>query len=307
MGEHPELMTSERSPENQDTPACPACGGSPLRVPPGEAGGIRGGVPSAAAIHATTRPGPARISAEEAVGPLACRRCGEALYRFRGDLLRHRGTAPMLPMHVAAERLRNHLRRLAITRVGLIDGDCYLLPYYRLEGAPPEGDSSTTVLAARLGEARLESPSLPAADLRPYGEPADGAAGPAGEGHAVLRVLPPTISWKEAAARAGKQEGTAAGAAELIHYPFWLMRVGDAGRTEGVWMDGIEARLIFHRIRLAPTMPSRLSRAGWTALPAVAAAAGAVVRPSLALPVAVVTWLAAAPVLHAALLRRWNG
>lgn len=300
-------MTPDLQPGPPAPPACPACGRPPLASPPGDAGGIRGGAPSAAAIQASARPGPKARLVVEVSGPLSCRECGEALYRFGDTLLRHRGTPPVLPMHVAAARLRNHLRRLAITRVGLIEGDCYLLPYYRVEGAGPEGSGSFTMLAARLGDTRLERPTLPPADLRPYEEPLPGAAGPSGQGHAPMRVLPPALSWKEAAARHAPEGWRPGRAVELIHYPFWLMRVVDTGRLEGVWMDGIEARLIFHRIRLASPMPSRLARAGWTVLPAAAAAAGAVVRPSLALPLAVAAWLASAPVLHAALLRRWHG
>jgi hypothetical protein len=210
-------------------------------------------------------------------------------------------------MHVAAARLRNHLRRLAITRVDLIDGDCYLLPYYRVEGGGSGGDASWTVLACRLGDARLEDPTLPPADLRPYEAPGEGAAGPAGEGHAALRVIPPTLTWQGAAARSAAEGREASRVVELIHYPFWLMRVGDTGKVEGAWMDGIEARLIFHRIRLAETVPSRGARAGWTLLPAAVAAAGALAEPSLALPVAGAVWLLGIPLLKVGLLGRWNG
>jgi hypothetical protein len=213
----------------------------------------------------------------------------------------------MIPMHVAAARLRNHLRRLAIIRLGLIDGDCYLLPYYRMEGSTPDGEDSFTLLGTRLGDARLEHPFLPPGNLRPYQEPDRAAAGPSGEENAILRVLPPTISWREAAARVKDKGWEARRAVELIHYPFWLMRVDDCGKMEGAWMDGIEARLIFHRIRLTPPVPSRRSRAMWSVVPAAAAVAGSLAAPALTLPLAALAWAAGLPMLHGMVMRRWHG
>ena len=286
---------------------CPACDGSPDGSPAGAGDpGILGGLPTVAAINASARPGSQAKALTPAAGPVRCRGCGESLYRFGGELLLHRGTPPMLPMHIAAARLRNHLRRLAITRLDLIDGDCYLLPYYRIEGATPDGETEFAALAARMGDARLELPYLPPADLRPWEAPAEGAAGPAGEGHALLRIVPPSMGWREAAGRQDGEGFRADRVRELIHYPFWMMRVGDTGRTEGVWMDGIDARLSFHRMRLPAPMPSKMARAGWVAVPAVMAAAGAAVQPSLALPIAAAAWLASVPLVHS-LLRRWNG
>lgn len=278
-------------------------GGEPVRL-----GGIRGGIPTAADINASMMPRSLRpLAAGRRSGPLRCAACGDALYFHDGRFLPHRGTEPMLPMHVAASRLRNHLRRLAITRIGLIDGDCYLLPFYRMEGSTPDGESTFTLLAMRLGDPWLERPHLPPANLRPWEAPDPGAAGPAGEGQATLRILPPTLTPEEAAARLGEPGWEARRAIEMIHYPFWLMRVGDCGKVEGAWMDGIEAKLILHRIRLTPPVPSGKARAGWTALPAVALLAGALAEPSMALVLAAAAWGVGAPLVHEALLRRWNG
>ena len=284
---------------------CPSCGG-PVRRPPASAGrgGIVGGVSTPAEIEAAARPSVERAATARPEGAVTCASCGERLHR-RGDAyLPHRIAKAVLPMWVAADRLRNHLRRLAIVRLGRIDGDCYFLPFIRMEGTTPEGDETFTILAASIGEERLERPFLPAADIKPFEPPEEGSAGGAGTGSAVIRLLPPTIP-KPALVRSVEAVGwRPSRELELIHYPFWLMRVEDRGRIEGAWMDGIEGRLIHHRIRLTPPIPARGAVARLTALPA--AAAGALAAP-LALPGAAAAWTAGIPLLYYALLRRWRG
>lgn len=262
------------TPEKPAAPGCPACG-----------------VPVE---------GPAR-------GPLSCRACKETLFWIGEMLLPHRIAGLLLPMSVTADRLRNHLRRLAIVRIGRIEGDCYFLPFYRVEGRTPEGDASFTVLAANVGEPRLERAFLPPADWKPFAEPAGDAAGPSGEGHAALRVLPPSLSPAQAASRVERYKWHVDRPVELFHYPFWLMRVEDRGRMEGAWVDGIEARLIHHRLRLTPPVPEGKAVALGTGLPALLAIAAAAILPVAALPVGVAGWALTAPLLHALVTRRWRG
>ena len=283
---------------------CPACA-APLV--PARIGNILGGAPTAADIEATAIPGAERVAARtrSTDGPLRCASCGETSYRI-GTVIKHRGAPPVLTMAMAADRLRNHLRRRAIVRPGRIDGDCYLLPFVRFEGKTPEGDDTFTLLAASVGDERLEAPFLPPADLRPWDPPAEGAAGPSGSGLAAIRVQPPSLDEAALRARAESRGWTPLRSVELIHYPFWLMRVDDCGRMEGAWMDGIEGKLIFHRLLLPSPVPSRRSVATLAALPSLAAAV-ALAAPSLGLPAAVGVFIAAAPLFHAALLRSWRG
>jgi hypothetical protein len=210
-------------------------------------------------------------------------------------------------MAMAADRLRNHLRRRAITRLGRIEGDCYLLPFVRFEGTTPEGDETFTLLAASIGEERLEAPFLPPADIRPFETPAEGAAGSSGDGTAVLRVQPATIDEERLRARAGARGWSVTRGVELIHYPFWLLRVEDRGRIEGAWMDGIEGKMIHHRLLLPAPSPSLRRIAPWTSAPAAVTAAAALAAPGAAIPLAIATWAASIPLLHGAILRRWRG
>jgi len=314
-----------------DSPSpCPSCAGA-IRL--GRAAKILGGVPTPADIMAAARPHAERTAAGAALtvgesgergavatqprrreaGPLRCASCDETLYQAGPIVLKHRGAPPMIPMWVAADRLRNHLRRLAITRLGRIDGDCYLLPFIRFEGKTPEGDETFTLLGASIGEERLEATFLPPADLRPYKDPDEGAAGAAGEGSAAIRVLPMTLSFAELRKRAEARGWEATRPVEIIHYPFWLMRVEDCGKLEGAWMDGIEGKQIHHRMRLTPPVPSLKKVAAWALLVALVAGALAAVafraEPGVvaALGAGVGVWLAGAPVLHAALHRSWRG
>jgi hypothetical protein len=261
--------------EKADSPNCPACGRPAGEAPP---------------------PGPGR-----------CPACGVTLYRFPGIALPHRLAGLLLPMSVTADRLRNHLRRLAILRVGRIEGDCYLLPFYRMEGRNAEGEETFTVLAANVGDPRLERALLPPADWKPFEAPAPGAAGSFGSGGAPLRVLMPSLSPEEAAARMARHRWKVDRAVELFHYPFWLMRIEDCGRLEGAWVDGIEARLIHHRIRLTPPVPGGRTLALCTGLPALPALAAAAALPALALPVGAAAWVLAAPLLRSVFTRRWRG
>ena len=80
----------------------------------------------------------------------------------------HLVATPVIDHGGAADRLRNHLRRRAITRIGLIRGDLYFLPYRLMQGKGPEGEKTFHVLAAELGEPRLTRLDLPAADLKPF-------------------------------------------------------------------------------------------------------------------------------------------
>jgi len=210
-------------------------------------------------------------------------------------------------MAMAADRLRNHLRRLAIVRLGRIEGDCYLLPFVRMEGRTPDGDETFTLLSASLGEERLEVVFLPPADLKPFEPPRAGAAGASGTAEAVLRVLMPTLSEAALRARAESRGFTVTRCMEIIHYPLWLMRVEDRGRLEGAWMDGIEGKLIHHRMRLSPPLPSGRRAAAALLLPAVAAAAAGTAAPHQALGWAAAIWAAAVPIFHARLLRGWRG
>ena len=243
----------------------------------------------------------------EAGSATRCASCGETLYRREGGLIPHRIATAVLPMWVVADRLRNHLRRLAIVRVGRIEGDCYFLPFVRMEGGDPEGDGPEMLLAASIGEERIERVCLPAADLRPFEPPEAGAAGRSGDAPATVRILWPTLPKHALAARVERQGWSPSREVELVHFPFWLMRAEDRGRIEGVWMDGIEGRLIHHRIRLTPPLPSRGDLAILTALPAAAALAAGAVAPPLAMPAAAMAWALSVPLAHSALLRRWRG
>jgi hypothetical protein len=240
-------------------------------------------------------------------GPVRCAGCGETLYRMGKDLFLHRGAAPVLTMAMAADRLRNHLRRLAIVRLGRIEGDCYLLPFFRMEGKTPEGDETFTVLGASLGEERLERAFLLPADIRRYETPAEGAAGASGAQHAALRVLAPTLPQLLLRARVESVGWSVSRTLELIHYPFWLMRVEDCGRVEGAWMDGIEGKIIHHRMRLSPPLPSRSRVAAVAAIPAAAACAAALAGSGGELSWAAAVWTLAVPVVHTAFLRNWRG
>jgi len=261
------------------------------------------------AVGTTTCPAcGAAPAGSDGAGPRSCPSCGEKLYRIGGELLRHRIASIFLPMHVTAARLRNHLRRLAITRVGPIEGDCYFLPYYRMEGSSPEGDETFTLLAVNLGDERLERPFLPPADMKPFEQPARDAAGPSGEGNAPVRVLDPSMTPEEAAARVAPLGFKVSRPLELIHYPFYLMRVEDCGRIEGAWLDGIEAKLIRHRLRLAPPVPGRKTKAAACFFPAAAAAmAGAFAPAPFGVALVAAIWAAGAPLLYAMLTRSWRG
>ncbi|HZE88656.1 MAG TPA: hypothetical protein VE404_03865 [Verrucomicrobiae bacterium] len=278
---------------------CPSCAGE-IR-PPG-AGRILGGVPTAEEIERTRLASADRAALRERgpAGAMRCGSCGDALYQLGGAVLKHRAAAPVVTMAMAADRLRNHLRRRAILRPGRIEGDCYLLPFVRFEGSTPEGDETFALLAASIGEERLEAPFLPPADLKPFETPAEGAAGASGCGQAVLRVQPPSIAEEALRERAASRGWRADRSVELIHFPFWLMRVEDTGRLEGAWMDGIEGKMIHHRLLLPSPVSSGKRLALWAAIPAAGAAVAASALPGAALPAALVVWAGAAAIFRAA-------
>jgi len=294
--------------ETRPAPACPACA-APIEAARG--GRVVGGVPTSAEIESTRVPFADRAAARRGgfEGALRCGACGETLIRLGASLLRHRGVAPVITMAMAADRLRNHLRRRAIVRPGRIDGDCYLLPFVRFEGATPEGDETFTILAASIGEERLETTFLHPADVRPWEPPSPGAAGPSGAGDATLRILPPTLYEGALRARAAARGWSVTRSVELIHYPFWLMRVEDSGRLEGAWMDGIEGKMIFHRLLLPSPLPSTRKALLVAAVPAIAASLAGVVMasPAAGLAAGAAAWVASIPLLHGTLLRSWRG
>ncbi|HEY3175527.1 MAG TPA: hypothetical protein VGK94_07170 [Candidatus Polarisedimenticolia bacterium] len=167
---------------------------------------------------------------------------------------------PVLDRGGTADRLRNHLRRRAITRPGLIEGDLYLLPWWRCSGLGPQGETSFYVLAAEVGDPRLHRANLPPADLKPF----DASSLPAG-----ARILEATQDERGVMARAAALGWRVDALEELIHYPFWLMRIEDSGRIEGGWIDGVEGRVIHHTLKVPPPVPS-LKRCAWIlAIPAL--------------------------------------
>jgi len=172
----------------------------------------------------------------------------------------------VLDRGATADRLRNHLRRRAIVRPGLIEGDRYLLPFRRAVGRGPEGETGFHLLAAELGDARLLRVDLPDADLKPF-EPADIAGG--------STVVEATLGDEELRARAAAVGWEVLALEDLIHYPFWLMRVEDSGRREGAWMDGVEGKIILHSLKVPPPLPSARATALALALPAAVMAAAA--------------------------------
>ena len=130
--------------------------------------------------------------------------------------------------------------RRAITRPGLIEGDLYLLPYWRVAGHGLQGETGLHLLAAELGDPRLAWVRLPPADLTPFGPDAV----PAGA------RLVEAGAWNETVKKKAESKGwRIESLEELIHYPFWLMRVEDSGRFEGAWIDGVEGRVIITRSR----------------------------------------------------------
>lgn len=189
----------------------------------------------------------------------------------------HSIAVPVLDRGSSADRLRNHLRRRAIVRPGLIEGDLLFLPFWRASGEGPEKEGTFHLLAAELGDPRLVRADLPPADLRPFASferPADSIVVPAslGEGEIIARAT--EIGWQ-----AHRLE-------ELIHYPFWMMRVEDCGRVEGAWLDGVEARLIHHTLKVPRPIPALRRNALMLAVPAGAMGAVAWVAGAGAVTVA---------------------
>jgi len=154
---------------------------------------------------------------------------------------------PAIDRGGAADRLRNHLRRRAITRPGLIEGDLYFLPFWRASGEGPQGETSFHLLAAEVGDSRLFRANLPPADLRPFDHqalPSGAVMVAASIGEAALASRARTLGWNVTSLE------------ELIHYPFWLMKVEDSCRFEGAWLDGVEGKIIHHTLRVPEPIPS---------------------------------------------------
>ena len=193
---------------------------------------------------------------------------------------------PMLDRGGAADRLRNHLRRRAITRLGLIEGDLYLLPFWRASGRGPDGETTFHLLAAEVGDPRLLRANLPPADLKPFDPgalPPEARLIEASRAASAIRDRAAAIGWRADALE------------ELIHYPFWLMRVEDSGRFEGAWIDGVEGRVIHHALKVPAPIPSLKRSAMMTAAPAAMMGIAALVttRPALVAAAAIAVAAAA--------------
>lgn len=203
--------------------------------------------------------------------------------------MQHLMAIPVLDRGGAADRLRNHLRRRAITRVGLIEGDLYMLPFWRAGGLGPGREEAFHLLAAEMGDPRLRRPNLLPADLKPF----DASTLPPGA--VVVRAEPVTAP----AARRGAALGWRADRFDhLVHYPFWMMRVEDSGRIEGAWIDGIEGRVIVHSLKVPPPAPS-LGESALALAPSALAMALADLIPGTAgrLAASAAVFAAAAPIL----------
>lgn len=197
----------------------------------------------------------------------------------------HLMARPVLDRGGAADRLRNHLRRRAITRLGLIEGDLYMLPYWRAAGRGPEGETTFHLLAAELGDARLLRVNLPAADLHPFepaSAPSEALVVHASRSERAITVKAASIGWRVDALE------------ELIHYPFWLMRVEDSGRFEGAWIDGVEGRVIHHALKVPAPIPTVKQSAIMLAAPAALMAAAALSTDDLVLLAAATAFVASA-------------
>ena len=175
----------------------------------------------------------------------------------------HVMAVPVLDKGGAADRMRNHLRRRAITRLGLIEGDLYMLPFWRVSGRGPEGETAFHMLAAETGDLRLAQVNFPPADLKPF----DAGALPV-----ATRVMARTRDDAEVKRRAERLGWRADSLDEVIHYPFWMMRIEDSGRIEGGWIDGIEGKVIHHTLRVPPPVWSLKRCAFFLAVPAAAMA-----------------------------------
>lgn len=177
----------------------------------------------------------------------------------------HLMAVPVLDRGGASDRIRNHLRRRGITRPGMIEGDLYFLPFRRAVGRGPEGESEFHLLAAEVGDSRLHRANLPPADMKPF----DRMSLP-GE----ARLLRVTHSEASLPARAAALGWHAATLEELIHYPFWMVRILDCGRTEGAWIDGVEGKVIHHLLKAPPPVPPARWCAAAAAAPALLMGAG---------------------------------
>jgi len=141
---------------------------------------------------------------------------------------------PVLTMDDAAGRLQDHLPKGA-----RVEGALWLLPFRRVAAKGPVGATWLDVLAAGIGEPRLNSIRMPDADLHPF----EGNEGPAGG------VFVPATSGEDAIrARAEAVKCTVERLDRLVHYPFWRLRVEDVGRVTGAWVDAVDGTVIVHNL-----------------------------------------------------------
>lgn len=203
---------------------------------------------------------------------------------------------PVLDRGSSADRMRNHLRRRAITRVGMIEGDLYMLPFWRAAGQGPEGETTFYLLAAEVGDARLHRSNLLPANLQPF----DRTGLPAS-----ARIVEASLTEAQVVARAGAQGWRAERLEELIHYPFWLLRIVDQGRVEGGWIDGIEGKIIHHNLKVPRPVPKLMTLAGiWAAAAVMVAAICMVVETPAAVGAAALAAAAAGSIAVGARLAR---
>lgn len=197
----------------------------------------------------------------------------------------HVVATPVIDHGGAADRLRNHLRRRAITRVGPIRGHLYFLPYRLMQGKGPQGESTFHFLAAEMGDPRLTRVDLPAADLKPFtrsAPPKEGTLVEASRDESAVRARAASLGWE------------ADSASDLIHYPFWNMRVEDTGRQEGAWLDAVEGKIIIHNLKVPSPLPSLKQSAALLAIPSLLLAGVALAPVGLLQKVGVVMGICAA-------------
>jgi hypothetical protein len=171
----------------------------------------------------------------------------------------HLIASPLLGVDDAAARLREDLPPRA-----RVDGDLYLLPYRRVIVMGPLGRTRLDVLSASLGDPRLHGVRLPAVDFSPFSD----AGVPAG-----ARLVAATATDEEIRRRAESFRCQVQRLEQLLHFPFWHLRLREGGRVDGAWVDAVEGTVIVHNLPARPAAPSRAESAAVLAVPASAMAA----------------------------------